>query len=463
MEKYIGKKILIIGAARQGVALARYLAALGAEVTLTDMRSESQLEAEINTLKSLPIRWALGGHPLDLLASTGLVAISGGVPLTIPIILEAQKAGIPLSNDSQFFFEACPSQIIGITGSAGKTTTTALVGEIARKHIEIKNTNQKVWVGGNIGNPLIDQVDEIAENDIVVLELSSFQLELMTTSPHVAAVLNITPNHLDRHGSMEVYTEAKSHILAYQTPSDFAILNRDDVGSWNLSENTKAQVLSFGKTIPYRSMNGTYIKRDHIYLQLDYQDVRLLPLEWIHLRGEHNLSNILAASAIAVASTFALPAIQEAVDNFEGVPHRMEIVREINDVIWVNDSIATTPERSMAAIRSFSEPIILLAGGRDKNLPWEDFGELVRQKVNHLICFGECAQKIMQSVGDVSSGSLLLSVTRCELLEEAVNLAAQLAQPGDVVLLSPGGTSFDQFKDFEERGERFRQWVNELS
>ncbi len=463
MKKYRGKKILIIGAARQGLALARYLAGIGAQVTLSDMRSEAQLQDEISSLSQLPIQWVLGGHPLSLLGNTDIIALSGGVPLTIPIVVEAIKNGIPLTNDSQIFFEACPSRIIGITGSAGKTTTTALLGDIARKHVEIKNSSQKVWVGGNIGNPLIEHVAEIAAEDIVVLELSSFQLELMTHSPQVAAVLNITPNHLDRHGTMELYTDAKSRILAFQNHADFAILNRDDPGSWNLSEHAKAQIISFGKTMPLQSTNGTYVKKDHIYLHMDYQDVKLLPLDWIHLRGEHNLSNILAACALSVAATFALPAIQEAVDDFQGVPHRMEIVRELYGVTWVNDSIATAPERSMAALRAFSEPIVLLAGGRDKNLPWEDFGELARQKVAHLICFGECAGKIIDAIGQIEPGQQPFSVTRCEHLEQAVKLAANLAQAGEVVLLSPGGTSFDEFKDFEQRGERFRQWVNELS
>ena len=463
MEKYLGKRILIIGAARQGLALARYLVKHGSIVTLSDSRNKTQMIPEIESMRNLSITWALGGHPLDLLSDTDFVSVSGGVPLTIPILVEAQKLGIPLINDSQVFLEACPCKVVGITGSAGKTTTTALVGSIGTTHTQVKNSPIKIWVGGNIGNPLVEQVDEMEEDDIVVLELSSFQLEIMTISPNIAAILNITPNHLDRHSSMQAYTEAKSRILAFQHAADIAILNRDDQGSWDLVDHVKSHLLTFGKSTPPRNINGTFIKRDHIYLQIEGDQIKLLPLEWIHLRGEHNLYNILAACTISVGTSFVLPAIQEAVDAFKGVPHRLEHISDKNGVNWYNDSIATAPERSMAAIRSFDDPLILLAGGRDKKLPWEDFASLIKLRVNHLICFGECADLIINVVGQVDPGQKPLSITRCDGLEQAVKAAASIAQPGDCVLLSPGGTSFDEFKDFEERGEFYRKWVNELS
>jgi UDP-N-acetylmuramoylalanine--D-glutamate ligase len=234
LEKYRGKRILIIGAARQGLALVRYLVQHGSIVTLSDNQNEAQMASEIESLRNLPVTWALGGHPLDLLNETDFVSVSGGVPLTIPILEEAQKLGIPLINDSQVFMEVCPCKVVGITGSAGKTTTTALVGNIGNTHVQIKNLPSKVWVGGNIGNPLVEHVDEMKEDDIVILELSSFQLELMSISPNIAAILNITPNHLDRHGSMQTYIEAKSRILTFQNTSGIAVLNRDDKGSWDL-------------------------------------------------------------------------------------------------------------------------------------------------------------------------------------------------------------------------------------
>jgi UDP-N-acetylmuramoylalanine--D-glutamate ligase len=463
LEKYKGKRVLIIGAARQGLALARYLVKQGSFVTLTDNQNEIQMASEIESLGNLPVTWALGGHPLDLLNETDFVSVSGGVPLTIPILVEAKNLGIPLINDSQVFMEACPCKVVGITGSAGKTTTTALVGSIGTTHFQIKNLPGKIWVGGNIGNPLVEYVDELGEDDVVILELSSFQLELMSISPNIASILNITPNHLDRHGSMQSYIEAKSRILTFQNNSDISVLNRDDQGSWDLLDQVKSHLLTFGKSIPPRNINGTFVKRDHIYLQIEGEQIKLLPLEWIHMRGEHNLYNVLAACAISVGASFVLPAIQEAVDAFAGVPHRLEFVNRINGVNWYNDSKATSPDMSMAAIRSFDDPLILLAGGRDKKLPWEDFAALVRQRVNHLVCFGECAELIMNVVGQVEPSQKPLSITRCDGLEQAVSVAASIAQPGDCVLLSPGGTSFDEFKDFEERGEYYRKWVNELS
>jgi UDP-N-acetylmuramoylalanine--D-glutamate ligase len=462
MENWSGKKVIVIGAARQGTALSRYLASKGAQVILTDMHSLDELPANLPDLEKLGIQLRLGGHPLELLEGADLVCVSGGVPLTIPFIQAALQRGIPLSNDSQIFLEACPAQVIGITGSSGKTTTTALVGLMAQKYFEMKQNGHRAWVGGNIGNPLIEQVDQIDEDDLVVLELSSFQLELMTRSPQIAAILNITPNHLDRHGSMQAYIAAKSRILRFQHPGDVAILNRDDPGSWSLAENLKSDLISFGFQKPDSKQNGTYIYKDAIWLQLGRESLKMLPLEWIQLPGRHNIANVLAACAIATAASLALPAIQTAIEEFTGIPHRLEFIRNINGADWYNDSIATAPERTMAAIEAFEGPLVLLLGGRDKNLPWDDLAQLIHQRVRAVVLFGEAAGLIEKALGAVKKGETLQVISRCNTLEEAVQAAAKLAQPGDTVLLSPGCTSFDAFKDFEERGEYFRKLVNAL-
>jgi UDP-N-acetylmuramoylalanine--D-glutamate ligase len=462
MENWSGKKVIVIGAARQGTALSRYLASKGAQVILTDMHSLDELPANLPDLEKLGIQLRLGGHPLELLEGADLVCVSGGVPLTIPFIQAALQRGIPLSNDSQIFLEACPAQVIGITGSSGKTTTTALVGLMAQKYFEMKQNGHRAWVGGNIGNPLIEQVDQIDEDDLVVLELSSFQLELMTRSPQIAAILNITPNHLDRHGSMQAYIAAKSRILRFQHPGDVAILNRDDPGSWSLAENLKSDLISFGFQKPDSKQNGTYIYKDAIWLQLGRESLKMLPLEWIQLPGRHNIANVLAACAIATAASLALPAIQTAIEEFTGIPHRLEFIRNINGADWYNDSIATAPERTMAAIEAFEGPLVLLLGGRDKNLPWDDLSQLIHQRVRAVVLFGEAAGLIERALGAVKKGETLQVISRCNTLEEAVQAAAKLAQPGDTVLLSPGCTSFDAFKDFEERGEYFRKLVNAL-
>ncbi len=459
---YVGKKVIVIGAARQGLAISRFLSNRGAQVILTDNRPAAALAFANASLADLPVEFAFGGHPDSLLEGADLVCVSGGVPLTIPFLTAARNQGVQLSNDSQIFLEECPAPVIGITGSAGKSTTTALVGLMAQKHFEVKNSKHRAWVGGNIGNPLIEDLDKMDEDDLAVMELSSFQLELMSTSPQVAAVLNITPNHLDRHGSMQAYIEAKSRILRFQHQGDVAILNRDDQGSWDLLDQARTDVISFGMKAPGRRENGTFIENNQIMLQIGKDKLKMLPIDWINLRGEHNLYNVLAACAIAAGATISLPGIQLAVETFDGVPHRLELVRDLNGVRWYDDSIATAPERTIAAINSFDEPIVLLLGGRDKNLPWDKLAQLIRRRVSRVVIFGEAGDLIAEAIGPKKPGQAMRSVVRCATLQEAIKTAHNQAEAGDVVLLSPGGTSYDAFKDFEERGQAFREWVNQL-
>jgi UDP-N-acetylmuramoylalanine--D-glutamate ligase len=475
MNDWIDKRVLILGAARQGLALARWLSLHGARVTLSDMRSQEELRMARESLAEYQIDWALGGHPLELLDSTDLLCLSGGVPLTLPIVVEAVKRGIPLSNDSQIFMEVAPCKTIGITGSAGKTTTTTLVGNMAKlAYQNAEGGTQKdessafrvppsVYVGGNIGDPLINYVDEMKPEDLAILELSSFQLDQMTISPNVAVVLNITPNHLDRHGTMEEYTAAKARILEFQTKDDAAVLGRDDQGAWDLRNQVHGKLYTFSLNVLEAGLNGTYLQDGLLNLRNGNECLPLISREKILLRGDHNVQNILAAFAIGYASGFPLDAMLEAVEEFRGVPHRLELVRELHDVRWYNDSIATAPERSMAAIRAFEEPIVLLLGGRDKDLPWDELLQLVRERVDHVVVFGEVAERIQKTVETLGLRGESFTVTRAAGLQEAVRKAAEIAKPGDVVLLSPGGTSFDEFKDFVERGERFRKWVRELS
>ena len=451
-------RVLVLGAARQGLALARWLALHGAKVTLSDARSADELRVARESMAEYPIQWVLGGHPLELLDSTDVLCLSGGVPLTLPIAVEAVKRGIPLSNDSQIFMEVVPCKTVGITGSAGKTTTTTLVGNMA------KNTfGDKAYVGGNIGDPLINYVDNMQADDIAILELSSFQLDQMTISPNVAVILNITPNHLDRHGRMEDYTAAKARILAFQSKDDIAILGRDDEGAWSLRAKVKGKLFTFSLHELEAGLDGAYYQDGLLNLRKGNSYLPLIVSEKIQLRGYHNVLNVLAAFAIGHAAGFPLDAMLEAVEEFRGVPHRLEFVRELRGVRWYNDSMATAPERSLAAIRSFDEPIVLLLGGRDKDLPWEELMQLVSGRVDHVVLFGEAAEKIQETVNRLGLSQQRFTITRVDNLHEAVVKAAELAEVGDIVLLSPGGTSFDEFKDFAERGERFKEWVQELS
>jgi len=458
MRNWTGKRVVILGAARQGVALARWLTKHGAAVTLSDKRAEAELVSARAALSGLPIKWAVGGHPLELLDHANVLALSGGVPLTLPIVDEAIQRGIELSNDTQIFMEAVSCKTVGITGSAGKTTTTTLVGKMAKLAYE-----SKAFVGGNIGDPLINYVDEMKADDLAILEISSFQLEQMTISPAIAAILNITPNHLDRHCTMEAYTAAKARILEFQSNKDIAVLGRDDASAWNLRGKAKGKLFTFSLNELPAELSGAYLHDGLLSLRDGFAYMPLMLREKVRLRGDHNVSNVLAAFAIGHAAGLPLDAMLTAAEEFRGVPHRLEFVRELNGVHWYNDSIATAPERAMAGIHAFEEPIVLLLGGRDKDLPWENLATLIHQRVDHVVLFGEAAEKIEKAVAASKSEKRPYTLERVEHLREAVHKAAEVAESGDVVLLSPGGTSYDEFKDFEERGEKFRVWVQELS
>jgi UDP-N-acetylmuramoylalanine--D-glutamate ligase len=487
-ESWSGMRVIIIGAARQGIALARYLIRQNANVVINDRLPIDQLGEAQKALAGEQITWIAGGHPLSLLEDADLLCISGGVPFDLPIVRDAQDRGIAVSNDSQIFLEACPCRVVGITGSAGKTTVTTLVGLIVQAAIDELNAHydedrvntsknhdlisrlnheSKVWVGGNIGSPLISSVDEMKPDDLAVMELSSFQLEVMEKSPEIAAILNITPNHLDRHGTMQDYIETKARILEFQTAQDIAILNQDDPVTWGLQNRVHGRLVTFGWQLSPGNYRSVYFDHEHNFVMIqfppfeDIDDIAVIHRDEIPLRGEHNLSNVLGACAISLAAGISASAMASGVKRFTGIPHRLEFVRSWGGGDWYNDSIATAPERAIAAIESFTEPLILLAGGRDKDLAWENFAELVCQRVKHLILFGEAAGKISNSLTDFEKESVT-TVTFCQGLKEAVLSAANKVSEGDVVLLSPGGTSFDEFRDFEARGEAFKKWVMEL-
>ncbi len=451
--------VIVLGVARQGKALARWLPSVGARVTLSDSRTADQLGAELNDIDLTRVALALGGHPLDLLDDCDVLCLSGGVPPTLPIVQEARRRGVRLANDAQFFLERCPAPVLGITGSAGKTTTTALTGAMCRA------SGRRTHVGGNIGDVLLDVLPEIAPEDIVVMELSSFQLELMTASPTVAAVLNVTPNHLDRHLTMEAYIAAKAHIYLHQDSHDVAVFGRDDPNARRMSQDAPGRLAEFSmcETVP----SGAYLDRDNLIVTEGdsapgsaYEVV--CARDTIRLRGDHNLLNTLAACAIAGAGRVPVEAMRDAIADFTGVEHRQETVAVINGVTWVNDSIATAPERVVAALRSYSEPLILLAGGRDKNLPWGTLAALAVRRCRAVIAFGEFGPQVAEHVRRAQAVDPSARIERVEIaadLPEAVALARNMARAGDVVLLSPGGTSFDAYRDFAARGQHFRDLV----
>lgn len=475
--------IVIVGLARQGSALARYFSARGDHVTVTDAQPASALQAEIETLKGLSIEYVLGGHPLSLLDGCDMVCLSGGVPPETPLGQEARRRGIALSNDSRLTLQQARAPMIGITGSSGKTTTTTLVGEM------LAASGLITWVGGNIGRPLIDRLDEIGVDDRMVLELSSFQLQLFAEpppgSPYLGAILNVTPNHLDRHPSMAHYAAAKANILRFQSAADVAVLGIDNqiTGRWWREGRVRIEagegqgVVDFpiqGRLVGFSLIEavpeGAFLQDEWLVWRWEGRVQQVCRSADLKLRGRHNVANMLAACAIGGAAGANVEAMRQVATTFAGVPHRLELVAEIDGVRWYNDSIATAPERMIADLKSFDEPLVLLAGGRDKHLPWAEAADLIRRRVRHLVLFGEAADLIAAAVESPTDVGLLtavgatdtVQVHRCGPLEEAVAVAARVAQPGDVVLLSPGGTSYDAYKDFEARGEHFRTCVRAL-
>jgi UDP-N-acetylmuramoylalanine--D-glutamate ligase len=451
-----GRRVVIVGFARQGQALARWLPTVGARPVVTDQKTAEALGIHIDDFPRAT--FLLGGHPESILDDADMVCISGGVPLHHPLVQGAIQRNIPVTNDAQLFVDRCPAPIIGITGSAGKTTTTTLVGAMMKAAGEI------TWVGGNIGNVLLDVMMGIRREHQVVMELSSFQLEIMFSSPSIAAILNITPNHLDRHGTMENYVRAKANIFAHQDGGGLTILNRDDAMCRLLENAVRSELLWFSRHDIVS--DGAFLAGSRLVVSgiasqaADGEPQIVCEVGDIPLRGDHNVANVLAACAIAGAAGVHHEVLAETIRTFKAVPHRLEKVRELNGVTYVNDSIATAPERVVAALLSYSEPVVLLLGGADKKLPWTELVALALRRARHLIAFGRDGDLVVEAVRQVSGNTD--AVTRVETLDAALGVALKIAQPGDVVLLSPGMTSYDAYADFAARGDHFRALVNAL-
>ena len=440
-----GQRALVIGLAREGVDLARFLTRHGASVTVTDQKPADQLSEAIGELGDAPVSYRLGGHSLTDLDRIDVVYASPGVPPEHLLLQAARERGIRLSSLVELFFALCPAPIVGITGSAGKSTTTSLVGQI------FERAERHVFVGGNIGRPLLGKLEELTPASWVVMELSSFQLEPLQVSPHVALVTNVTPNHLDRHPSMEAYWAAKGQILAHQAPTDWSVLNADD--AWSLRYRPRGRVLRFSLE---GVVEGAYLAGEHLMLLGE----PLLDTIDVPLRGRHNIANVLAAAATAHAAGIERDAMRAAIRAFQGVAHRLETVAERDGVKFVNDSIATAPERSIAALQAYHEPLVLIAGGRDKHLPMEHWAALIARRVKHVVLLGEMSDLVAQAIRAADPG--YTAISRATSMDEAVRQAATAARGGDVVLLSPGGTSYDMYRDFEERGRDFARAVAEL-
>lgn len=452
-----GKKVAVVGLGISNLALIRFLRTRGVRVVGCDSKDAGSLgEERLQTLRQLGVEELhLGPGYLDGLEEYGVIFLTPGMRKDLPAILEARQRGAVVTSEMDLFFRYCRAKIVGITGSSGKTTTTSLVGAI------LGRAGERVWVGGNIGQPLIEWVEEIAPQDAVVLELSSFQLQELERSPHIGVVTNVTPNHLDQHRSMEEYIQAKENIVRYQVSGDWAVLNLDNPITRQMAERAGGQVLFFSRTqLPER---GAGLIGEDLVWRWAGSVERVLARSEIPLRGEHNVENVLAALAAARLWGAPAEAVREAVVEFKGVPHRLELVREKDGVRYYNDSIATSPARALAGLRSFTEPVVLIAGGYDKHLPFDELAEEVVRRVKALILVGAASPLIEAAVHQAEERlGRLVPLRRCTTFEEAVRAAAEEAKAGDVVLLSPACASYDLFPNFERRGEKFRELVQAL-
>lgn len=458
--RWSGKHVSVVGLGKSNVALIRYLVRHGAFVTARDRKTPEELGAVFSELNALGVDFRLGPGYLEDLSGAEALFLTPGIPKDLPEILEAKAAGVPLSSEINLFFERCRAPVVAVTGSSGKTTTTTLIGSI------LEASGLKVHVGGNIGRPLIEIVDEIEESAVAVLELSSFQLELLETSPQVAVVTNITPNHLDVHRTMEAYIDAKRRIYSYQRRQDAVVFNRDDPTTRKMAKEARGRVLWFSRRGEVE--NGAFIGDGRVILTRSGRGDRSLidvcAVSDIKLRGEHNLENVLAACAVGHLFGVTAGTMREVITSFTGVAHRLELVREADGVRYYNDSVATSPARAVAGLRSFDEPLLLIAGGYDKCLPFDEFAEVVVEKARMVFLIGQAAPTIQIAIEAAAERlGRAPQVWRCRDLDHAVRMAHDYARPGDVVLLSPACASYDSFQNFEQRGERFRKVVHILT
>ncbi len=448
-----GKRVLVVGLGKSGVASAQFLAARGARVTVSDTRTQHELKDQIPALLERGIAIETGGHGERTFRDQDLIVVSPGVPSDVPQLARARAQGIPVIGEIELAARFLRGRIVAITGSNGKTTTTTLCGEL------IASSSQRTLVGGNIGTPVILLVDDSTDDTTNVIEVSSFQLETVETfHPAIAVVLNITPDHLDRHGTMEAYTATKARIFERQTASDYSVLNLDDAGSAGLKSKTKAQLCWFTRKQELTGPQmGAFVRGGEIYWRDGKRDENIMPVSEIPLKGAHNLENVLAAVAVGRICGCDAQSIRNAVQHFKAVDHRLQFIANIGGVDYYNDSKATNVDATIKAIESFPGNIHLILGGKDKDSDYTLMNQLLRERVKRVYTIGAAAEKIRSHVQQA------VEVMPAGTLQAAVARAHELARPGDVVLLAPACSSFDQFDNYEHRGRTFRQIVEAMA
>ena len=451
------KNIAVVGLGKTGIALARFLKKRGAAVVATDMAAEKDLGPQVQELRQMGITLELGRQSPEVFQQTDLIVLSPGVPHTIEPVVRAQQRGTLVVGEIELASRFIKEPIVAVTGTNGKTTTTELLGDM------LKRSGLDVFVGGNIGNPLIGYLDQAQPADVIVAEISSFQLDTIETfKPHIGVLLNITADHLDRYPDFEAYTASKMRLFENQYPSDIAVLNGSDPLVRSLTTGLKNIKLIYPE--PGQNEDGAVINGNQIYFQinnsgplnLDGQNQWSLNLSDIKLRGRHNLENACAAGLAAIAAGARPEAIRETLDRFHGGAHRLEYLDTIQDVAYFNDSKATNVDAVIKAVRSFSQPVVLIMGGLDKGSNFEPLKEILPRHIKNLIVMGHAAGLIRTALENLTPTITATSMA------DAVNQAQKVVSPGEVVLLSPGCASFDMYDSYAQRGEDFRKEVLKL-
>ncbi|MBO5060872.1 MAG: UDP-N-acetylmuramoyl-L-alanine--D-glutamate ligase [Clostridia bacterium] len=439
------KNISVIGLGISNRPLIKYLVKLGANVTAYDKRTKEQLGEIYDEFSALGVKLITGESYLDDLGGE-IIFKTPGLRFDHPALLAAKEKGSIITSEMEVFFDICPAHIIAVTGSDGKTTTTTLI------HKMMTQQGYKTWLGGNIGNPLLTETEQMSENDWVILELSSFQLHTMRKSPEIAVITNLSPNHLDVHKDYAEYIDAKKNIMLYQNGTSKLVVNASNEETAKIGKEAK------GTCVDFSSKEKAYVCLENGQIMREGKAV--LDISKIKIPGMHNVENYMAAIA-AVEGLVDDAVIAEVARTFGGVPHRIELVRTVNGVRYYNSSIDSSPNRSINTLKVFEDKVIMIAGGKDKGIPYDEIGPAICEKVKILILIGKTAEKIEQAVMK-AGGNNYLQIIHCDSYESVVKTAHDMAKSGDVVLLSPASTSFDMFSNFEERGNLFRSLVCEL-
>lgn len=446
--EYNGKKALVCGMARSGIAAAKLLNRLGARVTLQDMKKREEISADVLALEGEGIVLYTGANPDEIACAQDLIVLSPGIPCDLPFIAAEEEAGIEVISEVELAYRLTPCPITAITGTNGKTTTTTLTGEI------MKTAYSGTAVVGNIGIPYSEEVERLTEKDWVVAEISSFQMEKAKEfHPHISAVLNITPDHLNRHKTMDVYIAMKERVFAKQTAADFCILNHGDEACRKMADKTAAKVFFFDSSETLAE--GIYLDGDAIEVRWGAINETLIHVDELQILGVHNYENVMAAAAMGICAGIALDTIRAVLKGFAGVAHRIEYVATVDGVDYYNDSKGTNVDASIRAVLAMKKPIVLIGGGYDKGSSFDEWTKLFPGRVKHLVLIGITAPKVRASAEKFG----FTAISDCETFEEAVDLCREKAEDGDCVLLSPACASWGMFDNYEQRGDMFKEQV----